>query len=245
MSNKTRGFAVIAVLFLFIPGCLFAQTLKDPKELSAGSWIPAHLYAGEEYWYSVTSSGAGVLTVETTGSVDTCLEIYDASSNLIGEDDDGGEGSNAKLELFVESSITYLLLLRGYDKNETGPYSIRALFEAAPADEGNTQRSKAVTLKHDDSILVFFRSPSESRWYKYDLSHPKNLLKIWTKGSADTYLKLYDSQEKLVAEDDDSGKDSNAMFAERLDPGTYYIELTLYDKGTGRTTIQAENWYRD
>jgi len=248
MSNKTRGFAVIAVMFLFIPGCLFAQNSKDPMnpwKLSAGSWIPAHLYAGEEYWYSVTSSGAGFLTVETTGSVDTCLEAYDASRRLIDEDDDGGEGANAKIELFVESGKTYLFLLRGYDENETGPYSIRALFEIAPADEGNTQRSRAVLLKHDDSMPVFFRSSSESRWYRFDLSHKSNLLRIWTTGSVDTYLKLYDSRENLVAEDDDSGNDGNAMLSERLGPGTYYIELTLYDKGTGRTAIQAENWYRD
>jgi len=242
MSNKTRGLAVIAVLFLFIPGCLFAQT---PKELTVGSWVPGHLYAGEEYWYSVSPAGTGFLTVETTGSVDTYLEAYDASRKLIDEDDDGGDNGNAKLDLFVESGKTYLFLLRGYDENETGPYSIRALFEATPADAGNTQRSRAVQLNHGDSTPVFFRSSSESRWYKYDLSHPKNLLMIWTEGNTDTCLKLYDSQGNSVAEDDDSGDDGNAMLSERLDPGTYYIEVTLYDSGTGRTTIKAENWYRD
>jgi hypothetical protein len=242
MSNKTRGLAVIAVLFLFIPGWLFAQT---PKELSVGSWVPAHLYAGEEYWYSVRPTGTGFLTVETTGSVDTYLEAYDASRKLIDEDDDGGDGSNAKLDLYVESDRTYLFMLRGYDEDETGPYSIRALFEVTPADEGNTQRSKAVPLKHDDSIPVLFRSSSESRWYKYDLSHQNNLLTIWTIGSADTCLKLYDTQGNLVAEDDDSGEDGNAMLSERLGSGTYYIEVTLYSSGTGRTTIQGENWYRD
>jgi hypothetical protein len=242
MLNKTRGFAVIAVLFLLVPGCLFAQT---PKELGIGSWVPAHLYAGEEYWYSVRPSGTGFLTVETTGGVDTYLEAYDASHNLIDENDDGGEEANARLDLFVESGKTYLFMLMGYDENETGPYSIRALFEAAPADEGNTQRSKAVTLKNDDSIPVFFRSSSESRWYSYDLSHRSNLLIILTKGDTDTYLKLYDSQGNLVAEDDDSWEDGNAMLSERVGPGTYYIEVTLYTNKTGRTTIQTESWYRD
>jgi len=242
MSNKTSGLAVIAVLLLFIPGCLFAQS---PKELSVGSWVPAHLYSGEEYWYSVRPSGTGLLTVETTGGVDTYLEAYDASRNLIDENDDAGEESNARLDLFVESGRTYLFKLRGYDENETGPYSIRVLFEGAPADEGNTQRSRAALLKHDDSLAVLFRSSSESRWYRCDLSHKSNLLIILTTGSTDTYLKLYDSQGNLIAEDDDSGEDSNAMFSERLGPGTYYIEVTLYNNKTGRTTIQAENWYRD
>jgi hypothetical protein len=244
MSNKTRSFAVIAVLFLFIPGCLFAQTPKDPSELSIGSWVPGHLYAGHEYWFSVRSAGTGFLTVETTGSVDTYLEAYDASYNLIDENDDG-DGFNARLDLFVESGATYLLKLRGYDEDVTGPYSIRALFEAAPADAGNTERSRAVLLKQDDSIPVFIRSSSESRWYRYDLTRQKNLLIIRTTGNSDTYLKLYDSQGRLLSEDDDSGENNNAMLFERLNPGTYYIEMTLYTGRAGRTTIQAENWYRD
>jgi len=241
MSNKIRGLVVIAVLFLFIPGCLFAQS---PRELSIGVWVPNHLYAGEENWFSVRPSGTGFLTVETTGNVDTYLEAYDASRKLIAENDDGDD-SNAKLDFFVESGGIYLFKLRGYDENETGPYSIRALFEVVPADAGNTERSKAVPLKHDDLIPVLFRSSSESRWYSYNLTRQLNLLIIRTIGNPDTLLKLYDSQGNLVAEDDDSGNDSNALLSEKLNPGTYYIEVTLYQNKTGRTSIQAENWYRD
>jgi hypothetical protein len=68
---------------------------------------------------------------------------------------------------------------------------------------------------------------------------------IRTTGNPDSYLKLYDSRENLISEDDDTGEDENAMISERLGPGTYYIEVTLYGSGTGRTTIHAENWYRD
>jgi hypothetical protein len=242
MPYKTRGLAVIAILFLFIPGCLFAQSLR---ELSTGTWVPGHLYAGEEYWFGIHSQGTGFLTVETTGNLDTYLEAYDVSRKLIAEDDDGGDNTNARLDLFVEPAKTYLFKLRGFDESETGPYSIRAIFEAAPPDAGNTQRSNAVLLKHDDSIPVLFRSPAESRWYRYDLTRQNNLLIIRTTGRLDTFLKLYNSQGSSIAEDDDSGEDGNAMLSEKLGPGTYYIEVTLYDSGTGRTTIQAENWYRD
>jgi len=242
MPNKTCGLAVITALFSFIPACLFAQS---PIELSIGNWVPGHLYNAQEYWFSVTPSGTGFLTVETTGGVDTYLEAFDTSRNLIAENDDGDNNSNAMLEIFVESGRTCLFKLRGFDEEATGPYSIRALFEVAPPDDGNTQRSAAVILKHDDSSKVLFRSASESRWYKYDLSHKLNLLIIRTIGSQDTYLKLYDSQGNLVAEDDDSGEGENAMFSKRLGPGTYYIEVTLYSSKTGRTTIQTEDWYRD
>jgi len=68
---------------------------------------------------------------------------------------------------------------------------------------------------------------------------------IQTTGSSDTYLKLYDSHGRLISEDDDSGGNNNALLSEKLGPGTYYIEITLYTGKTGRTTIQVENWYRD
>jgi len=248
MPSKSRGFAVIIALFLFIPGCIFAQSSRDPKdpsELSIGNWVPGHLYAGQEYWFSVRPAGTGILTVETTGGLDTYLEAYDASSQLIDENDDGGNNSNARLDIFVEPGITYLIKLHGFNEDETGPYSIRALFEAAPADVGNIVRSRAVLLKQDDSIPVYIRSSSESRWYRYDLTRQKNLLIIRTTGNSDTYLKLYDSLGKLISEDDDSGEDNNALLSERLSPGTYYIEITLYTGRTGRTTIQVENWYKD
>jgi len=241
MLIKPRNFAVIAVLFLFIPGCIFAQAAS---ELSTGSWVPGHLYTGQEYWFSVRPAGTGFLTVETTGCIDTYLEAYDASRNLIDENDDGGD-SNARLDLYVEPGETYLFKLRGYDEDVTGPYSIRALFEAAPADAGNTECSRAIPLKQDDSIPTFIRASSESRWYRYDLTHQKNLLIIQTTGNSDTYLKLYDSQGRLLSEDDDSGTANNAMLSERLNPGTYYIEITLYTGRTGRTAIQVENWYKD
>jgi len=241
MLNKAKGLALIAALFLFIPGCIFAQS---SNELSIGNWVPGHLYAGQEYWFSFRPTGTGFLTVETTGSVDTYLEAYDASLKLIDENDDGDD-HNARLNFFVEPGETYLFKLRGYDENVTGPYSIRALFEAASADAGNTERSRAVLLKQDNSIPVSFRSSEESRWYRYDLTHLENLLIIRTAGNSDTYLKLYDSQGRLLAEDDDSGEDNNALLSKRLSPGTYYIEITLYTGKTGRTTIQAENWYKD
>jgi hypothetical protein len=95
----------------------------NPSELSIGNWVPGHLYAGQEYWFSVRSTGTGFLTVETTGNVDTYLEAYDASRQLIDEDDDGGINGNARLDMFVEPGETYIFKLRGYGEDVTGPYS--------------------------------------------------------------------------------------------------------------------------
>ena len=102
--NTKRCVAVLSVLFLLAAGSLFAQT---PRTLNVGSQISASIRAGEDHWYSVRAAGSGMLVVETFGGeVDTYLEAYDASRNLIAEDDDGGEGLNARVEIFAEAGQT-------------------------------------------------------------------------------------------------------------------------------------------
>jgi hypothetical protein len=233
-----RNVSVLAVLAgLFVAGSLFAQT---PQELRAGTWVPGNISNGEEKWFSFRPSGAGIVVVETTGNLDTCLEVYDASRNILGEDDDGGEEYNARLETFVEAGKTYLFKLYCYDEDESGPYRIRASFESIPADtERNTERSRAVPIKLGEAMPVFFRSSSESRWYRYELTRAGTLI-VQTRGSLDTLMFLYDAQGNMIDEDDDEGDDYNALISVRLNSGTVYIEIKEYDGLRGRCTLHAE-----
>jgi hypothetical protein len=236
MTNKICGLAVLAGLI--IAGSLFAQT---PRELRFGTSVSGTIEEGQEQWFSVRPTGAGVVVVETSGDTDTILEAYDASRNLIGENDDwNDEDYNARLEIFVEAGKTYLFKLRCYE-DESGPYSIRASFESIPPDTArNTERARAVPIKLGEPVQVYFRSPNESRWYRYDVSRAQTLFVIQTRGNLDTILALYDASGNLIEEDDDSGEDGNALISERLNSGTVYIEVKEYDGGTGRCTLHAE-----
>jgi len=243
MNKKFCSLAVFFSLFLFVTGYATAQT---PAELRFGTWVTGNLTTGEEIWYSIRSTGSGLVTVETRGNIDTYLEAFDASRNKIAEDDDGGEDANARLEIFAEPGITYLFKLRGYDSDVSGPFRIIASFEEVPFDTAqNTERSRAVLLNHDQPVSIFFRSPNESRWYRYNLPRSQNLLIVQTKGSLDTLLYLYDAQGKLLVSDDDSGEGNNALISRRLATGFVFIEVRTHSGETGGTTLEAENWYRD
>jgi hypothetical protein len=233
-----RNISVLAVLAgLFIAGGLFAQT---PQELRAGNWVSGNLSNGEEKWFSFRPSGAGIVVVETSGNLDTCLEAYDASRNELAEDDDGGEDYNARVEIFAEAGKTYLFKLYCYDEDESGPYRIRASFESVPPDtERNTERSRAVPIKLGEAMPVFFRSSSESRWYRYELTRAGTLI-IQTRGSLDTIMILYDARGNPIEEDDDEGEGYNALISARLNPGTVYIEIKEYDGLLGRCSLHAE-----
>ena len=242
MLKKIRNMVVFTGLILFASNGLFAQS---PRSLSFGNQVYGSLYEGEEQWFSVRAVETGIVVVETFGDdIDTFLEVYDAGHNLIAEDDDGGEGTNARLEIFVNTGQTYLFKLRAYSGDESGPYRLLASFTSVPADtEPNTDRSSAVDLKLWEPVPLFLRTPGESRWYRYDLTKPESLLIVETSGRLDTMLTIYDDRGRVIANDDDSGEGNNAWLLIRRGRGTVFIEVTAYR--VGGTTLHAEVWRRD
>jgi len=156
MLYRIRCLAVVAGLFLFISGDLFAQTKYAPRELRFGTWVPGNLREGEEHWYSVRPIETGLVTVETSGETDTYLEAYDSSRVLIDENDDYGDDFNARLEILAEAGKTYFFNLRGYDEDESGPYQIRASFSAIR--ELRTDTWVSGTLKDNENHWFMVRA---------------------------------------------------------------------------------------
>jgi hypothetical protein len=213
-------------------------TLERPTELRVGSQVRGNIREGGENWYIITATATGIMIVETTGSTDTILTVMDVANNYIAQDDDGGSEVNARVEFFVESGSTYVIVLEGYD---SGAYQIQASFETIPADtERNTERSSASVLKPGEAAAAVFRTRNESRWYSLEISRANTNVVIQTRGSMDTVMNLYDAGGRLVSDDDDSGEDYNASISTRLNAGTYYIEIKGYDGLMGRCTVHAE-----
>jgi hypothetical protein len=226
-SGDTGPFRVIAT----------SKPLPAARDLSFGNFLSGTLSSGEEQWYRVRTTQAGLVTVETSGGVDTVMEVYNSSWQLLEGDDDSGEDYNARLEILTESNQSYYYKVRGYSSDDTGSYRILASFETIQT-ENNTERSRAITLRLGESFSVFLLSASESRWYVYNLTRSAPFV-VQTRGNMDTLLFLYDSNGNQIADDDDSGEGNNAMVSQRLNPGTYYIEVRSYS-GQGRCTLHAE-----
>jgi hypothetical protein len=215
--------------------------LPDAVELAAGSTQPGNIIAGKKQLYRVRTAGSGFLVVETLSGIDTYLDVYDSSYNFVGSNDDGGNGENARFEIFAEANKIYYFVLRGYDSSVSGPYQIQAGFEAAAADNSsNTERSKALSLKLGEAMPVTFSAPRQSRWFVYEVTRTGVNFVVQTRGRMDTLLVLYNSRGDQLEEDDDSGEDYNAMISSRLAPGTYYIEVKEYSGEAGRCTLHAE-----
>ena len=217
MSGKLRAIALICFFLMLTTGILYAQT---PRELQFGNSVSGYLQEGEEIWFSVRSFEVGFISVETSGDIDTYLEAYSSSRDFINEDDDSGEGNNAKVEIVGEAGKTYLFKLRGYDEDVSGPFNIRAQFRTIP---------QPVELRFGTSRPENLRA-GEEQWYSVRSSETGFVI-VETTGDLDTYLHVYDSSYSHMAEDDDGGENFNARLEIFAEAGkTYHFRLRGYDE---------------
>ena len=81
---------------------------------------------GEDDRYRFLVLEKGEFVIETGGQTDTVIALFDTSSHLkpIAEDDDSGEGLNARLKMKLDPGV-YYLRVHHYLPNCTGKYSIQ------------------------------------------------------------------------------------------------------------------------
>lgn len=73
--------------------------------------------------YTITVSSAAMLTITMLAEnsrLDTFLEIYDAQGNMLNSDDDGGGGTNSRMQMQFTPG-TYTVVARSYN-NSMGAY---------------------------------------------------------------------------------------------------------------------------
>ncbi|MCL2765068.1 MAG: hypothetical protein FWD40_07310 [Treponema sp.] len=214
------------ILVLLIPCIAFSQ---NPQELRISSFIDSTLRADQEIWYSVRATEAGILTVETTGDIDTYLEAYDSRRNLITEDDDSGDNLNAKIFILVERNTTYLFKLRGYSPDVTGRYRILASHKPIPPM--TTLRAGS---SHNGNIVI-----GQDYWFSVRAAG-NGVLTVETSGDTDTMLDVYNENFVLINSDDDSGEDLNARLEADVRSGkTYYFRLYAYGEESGPYRLTA------
>ena len=108
---------------------LSVRCLKGPLVVNipvdAGAFDDDISTAGEEKWYRFMTGTAGTYAIQTYGSTDTYMYLYDTNQNtLLAENNDGeGSGINAKIVRNLNENTWYYVKIKG-NENATGSYSI-------------------------------------------------------------------------------------------------------------------------
>ncbi|GHV26466.1 hypothetical protein AGMMS4952_06590 [Spirochaetia bacterium] len=216
------------------------DSMDTPVPVKNDDWIVRYLDTNDADWFSFTPESEGLLVAETDGETDTVLELYQ-NGTLLRANDDVENDPNARIEYFVEPGLPYILKaegirLAGAAENDRGPYRFRIRLEPIPTDtaEPNDTLKEATPIGRGDTIPGYFLTPEDVDWYTVTAPKAGRLL-VYTSGTMDTLLEVYDKREELIANDDDSGYQGNAKLVAGIpDAGPLYIKVDSYQGSTGR-----------
>ncbi|MDR0669668.1 MAG: hypothetical protein LBF95_06265 [Treponema sp.] len=202
----------------------------------------------DEDFFLLAPDRDGTLTMETRGDIDTVMELYEAGSrNQITEDDDGGDGNNARIRQTVRAGARYVVKVRGYGST-TGTYGFHAyLLEQVQLGPDEFEDDNEFNAARDISVGTpqehTFHSGGDVDWVKFRVSRGRYTIR--TRGvrstRLDTYIELYDSDYNSIDEDDDGGDDLDSRLSVQLQAGTYYLKVEcLNDEPDQPYTIRVD-----
>lgn len=187
--------------------------------------------AGEIDIYSFEAATSSRFSIGTEGQADLVASLYGPTNlaTFITEDDDSGPGNNPLIERNLTPG-TYYVRVRHYSAQATGQYRMFV-------------RSQEVSIPpipvNGAAVNASIASPGETDLFTFTVA-TAGFHTIETAGSTDTYATLAGpgSQTAILAEDDDSGPDTNARIVADLQPGNYFVSVRHYSSsGTGPYSI--------
>jgi hypothetical protein len=212
-------------------------------EIGAGddvTTVNRTIQSSDEDFFLLVPDRDGRLTIETTGRIDTYMELFNADDrdDILDENDDGGNSYNARIRYNVRSGTRYIVVIRGYGNSVSGSFGFRAFFpghnvlsadEYEPDDEPS--QAKAIVIGTPQQRT--FNSGNDVDWVSFQVTQAGRYT-IQTRGVTsnrlDTYLELFDDNLNSIAEDDDGGDSLSSRIATRLNTGTYYIKVSCLDE---------------
>ena len=102
------------------------NSIASATRINANSTTSGRLErGGDNDFFRVALTRSGTLELSTSGSTDTYGYLLNSSGSVIARNDDGGAGTNFKIQK-VLSAGTYYVQVRGYSRSTTGSYSLRS-----------------------------------------------------------------------------------------------------------------------
>ena len=202
-------------------------------------------------YYSFTLGQAGPVEIDLVSSVFdaflTLREGTDVAGPLVVSDDDGGEGTNSRIETEL-SAGTYTIEATSYATGVTGAFTLTVTTAGDGGVGGcalDDLGALSGTATRAGSLGDDCESPSYpgrlARYYSFTLGQAGPVEIDLVSSAFDTFLALREGTDVaggLVASDDDGGQGTNSRIETDLAAGTYTIEATSYGTGvTGAFTL--------
>ena len=176
------------------------DTTGDATLVAAGTSVSGRLEtAGDTDVFRVEIVSQGEIAVYTSGSADTTGRLFNVDRTTDIRDDDGGRGTNFRIETDVAAG-TYYVEVAGYD-NALGEYTLHIEFEEANLVDGDDHGDSSATATAtvvNATIGGMIEEQGDRDYFTFDLSTTGQLT-VFTTGRLDTFGRLT-SADGAVAE---------------------------------------------
>ena len=210
------------------------------------------------YAFEASAGDSVTVHMEATGNggLDPYLGLLDGDQNILIEDDDSGGDTNAEFTFNLPASATYYIVATRYGIDE-GTTSGAYLLSLDLAGQGTTDTSGAsgdvqvmgAGIDEPWNVspliapgMVVGNIVDDTNWgwaYAIDAQAGTTItvrMEAVDGSALDCYLGLVDSDENVVAEDDDSGGGTNSQIVFTVpQTGRYYIFATRYNTSDGES----------
>lgn len=213
-----------------------SNSMSNAILLSLNSWINGTIAcSGEQVWYKFTTEGSGSYSISTQGNLDTMGYLYDANGCLITSNDDCN-GRNFSINVNLSGNTTYYLMVKAWSSN-TGSYTVGVTYQSSSgSSQGGSDTVKGTLLSLDNWVSGSISCPNDEVWYTFKATAGSGNYVIGTKGSMDTMGYLYDSNDCLIASNDDNGGLNFKINAYLTGGNTYYLKVRAFSSKTGNYT---------
>lgn len=96
-----------------------------PRTIRYDESRTGYLNSGERHEWTFTGSAGDEVTIDLTGGFDTYLELYAPDGGEVARDDDGGDGTAARLDrVRLPRAGRYTIVARGFSSSAAGRYTL-------------------------------------------------------------------------------------------------------------------------
>ncbi len=232
----------------------------EKQVLSANNRVNRDFKTSACHLYSLSiteNSQHGIQTFSQPGttSADTLIYLVHADNDnydLIGVDDDGGDGFLSRLRERLRTDSDYYLIVASFDFVQLGSYGL----EIAPTDFDRIDTVQEPTsplglVVGSDPVLVDIGTGAGEIWYALTVSSSKQyFIETFSAGApaVDTVVHLYqriDGSLVLIGEDDD-GRDDGSLYSilveDLLAEQQYFVRVSSFwgESGQFRIGVRGE-----
>ena len=144
---------------------LYAVWKANPVNLTVNSSNNATISTGGEIkYYTFTPSETGAYVIYSTGSVDTKVYLYNSSGTELANDDDGGDGTNFRLQYNLVEGTTYRFGVRYYNSSNTGtiPFKFGKVYTITYNANGGGGAPSSQTKDYGTALTLSSTAPTRT-----------------------------------------------------------------------------------